>query len=78
MPFVSIDPTDPRTNPAQFCKKKILRIHSFENCILLPNLFCPTARKIVLVTLARTDLLYMLNWGTQWKMVSYLKKINKN
>ena len=25
-------------------------------------------------TLARTDLLYMLNWGTQWTMVSYLKK----
>ena len=24
-------------------------------------------------TLARTDLLYMLNWGTQWIMVSYLK-----
>ena len=24
-------------------------------------------------TLARTDLLYMLNWGTQWTMVSYLK-----
>ena len=29
-------------------------------------------------TLARTDLLYMLNWGTQWTMVSYFKKINKN
>ena len=27
-----------------------------------------------LPTLARTDLLYMLNWGTQWTMVSYLKK----
>ena len=25
-------------------------------------------------TLARTDLLCMLNWGTQWTMVSYLKK----
>ena len=25
-------------------------------------------------TLARTDLLYMLNWGTQWTMVSYFKK----
>ena len=25
-------------------------------------------------TLARTDLLYMLNWGTQWTMVSYLEK----
>ena len=25
-------------------------------------------------TLARTDLLYMLNWGTHWTMVSYLKK----
>ena len=30
------------------------------------------------VTLARTDLSCMLNWGTQWTMVSYLKKINKN
>ena len=28
----------------------------------------------VLNTLARTDLLYMLNWGTQWTMVSYLEK----
>ena len=27
-----------------------------------------------LFTLARTDLLCMLNWGTQWTMVSYLKK----
>ena len=27
-----------------------------------------------LLTLARTDLLYMLNWGTQRTMVSYLKK----
>ena len=26
------------------------------------------------LTLARTDLLYMLNWGTQWTMVSYSKK----
>ena len=25
-------------------------------------------------TLAGTDLLCMLNWGTQWTMVSYLKK----
>ena len=25
-------------------------------------------------TLARTDLLCILNWGTQWTMVSYLKK----
>ena len=25
-------------------------------------------------TLARTDLLYLLNWGSQWTMVSYLKK----
>ena len=25
-------------------------------------------------TLARTDFLCMLNWGTQWTMVSYLKK----
>ena len=24
----------------------------------------------LVVTLARTDLLYMLNWGTQWTMVS--------
>ena len=30
------------------------------------------------LTLAGTDLLCMLNWGTQWTMVSYLKKINKN
>ena len=30
------------------------------------------------VTLARTDLLCMLNWGTEWTMVSYLKKINKD
>ena len=29
---------------------------------------------LVLVTLARTDLLYMLNWGTQWTMVSQLEK----
>ena len=28
----------------------------------------------LLHTLARTDLLCMLNWGTQWTMVSYLKK----
>ena len=28
----------------------------------------------VLNTLAWTDLLYMLNWGTQWTMVSYLEK----
>ena len=28
-----------------------------------------------LYTLARTDLLYMLNWGTQLTMGSYLKKI---
>ena len=27
-----------------------------------------------LPTLAGTDLLCMLNWGTQWTMVSYLKK----
>ena len=27
-----------------------------------------------LLTLAGTDLLCMLNWGTQWTMVSYLKK----
>ena len=27
-----------------------------------------------LPTLARTDLLCMLNWGTKWTMVSYLKK----
>ena len=26
------------------------------------------------ITLAGTDLLCMLNWGTQWTMVSYLKK----
>ena len=29
MPFVSIYPTDPRTNPTQFCEK-ILKIDSFE------------------------------------------------
>ena len=28
----------------------------------------------MLFTLAGTDLLCMLNWGTQWTMVSYLKK----
>ena len=29
-------------------------------------------QKIIYSTcLARTDLLYMLNWGTQWTMVSY-------
>ena len=26
----------------------------------------------------RTDLLCMKNWGTQWSMVSYFKKSNKN
>ena len=31
MPFPSIYPTDPRTNPAQFCEK-ILRIDGFEKC----------------------------------------------
>ena len=34
----------------------------------------PTPKRIIWVTLALTDLLCMLNWGTQWTMVSYLKK----
>ena len=29
---------------------------------------------VIYFTLAGTDLLCMLNWGTQWTMVSYLKK----
>ena len=29
---------------------------------------------VQVLTLAGTDLLCMLNWGTQWTMVSYLKK----
>ena len=29
---------------------------------------------IAMCTLAGTDLLCVLNWGTQWTMVSYLKK----
>ena len=33
-----------------------------------------TVRATKLGTLARTDLLCKLNWGTQWTMVSYLKK----
>ena len=41
---------------------------SFEN-VMLP---CTPGK--TLDTLARTNLLYMLNWGTQWTMVSYLNK----
>ena len=37
--------------------------------------FLRTSNEVIwLHTLARTDLLCMLNWGTQWTMVSYLKK----
>ena len=35
---------------------------------------CFQTERNQLYTLARTDLLCMLNWGTQWTMVSYLKK----
>ena len=33
--------------------------------LLMKRIFDP-----YVLTLARTDLLYMLNWGTQWTMVS--------
>ena len=42
-----------------------------------PNFNSQQVKSIVstlLYTLAGTDLLCMLNWGTQWTMVSYLKK----
>ena len=37
-------------------------------------LFSPFTIILTEYTLAGTDLLCMLNWGTQWTMVSYLKK----
>ena len=42
-----------------------------------PNFNSQQVKSIVstlLYTLAGTDLLCMLNWGTQWTVVSYLKK----
>ena len=39
MPFPSIYPTDPRTNPAQFCEK-ILRIDGFEKCSFFESAIC--------------------------------------
>ena len=52
------------------CLKK--KVNSCDHCDMIfstkPNL------KSHVFTLAGTDLLCMLNWGTQWRMVSYLKK----
>jgi len=52
------------------CLKK--KVNSCDHCDMIfstkPNL------KSHVFTLAGTDLLCMLNWGTQWTMVSYLKK----
>ena len=55
---------------------RFVKLHNYESVHLCKNLhahFCT-----VWLTLAKINLLCMKNAGTQWTMVSYLKKINKN
>ena len=57
-----------------FSEKKSHHRHKLKKMTKGDFKICGIHQHHAVSTLARTDLLYMLNWGTQWTMVSYLEK----
>ena len=53
--------------------RELPTVYDFDKEVHEKDKRCPDKIQ-TLATLALTDLLCMLNWGTQWTMVSYLKK----